>query len=115
MEQTACPAPFPTLPSTLGNLIDGQMARWQSFLIEWDEEEDPSLYRACWHSTLAALQKQNRVVCFLESNYLAGLWPWVHPYRKSAQVALTGSRARVDGRGCVLNVCVRCEILRWGE
>lgn len=42
--------------------------------------------------------------------YLFGrLWLWVHPYRKSAQVALPGARARGWGSGwqrvCTERVC----------
>lgn len=57
--------------------------------------------------TVLWLRLRNRTesYVFLESKYLAGLQPWVHPYRKRAQVALTVARARVDGRGCALNVC----------
>lgn len=38
-----CPDPFPTLPSTQGNLINGQTARWWIFLIEWLERISPNL------------------------------------------------------------------------
>lgn len=50
------------------------------------------------------LRNRTESCVFLESKYLAGLQPWVHPYRKRAQVALAVARARVDGRGCVWNV-----------
>lgn len=105
-----CPDPFPTLPSTQGNLINGQTARWWIFLIEWLERISPNLAQ----SSLAHYSG-----CITETEQSYGSWKervwqgsslgWIHKEK-----VLRGVRARVDGKRVCVNVCVWDDVRYWG-